>query len=54
MNLFLWALAAFVIAVVAVVLGSGGVARGTRSTARLLFVALLAVVLSLLLLQLIA
>lgn len=53
MTLLEWALVAFVIAVIAAVLGYGGIARGASSIARVFFMAFLVVAGILLLMQLI-
>jgi len=53
MGLLGWAIAAFVVAIVAAVLGFGGIARGAASISKLLFGIFLIVAVVLLILQLV-
>lgn len=52
MSLLGWALAAFVVAIIAAVLGFGGIARGAASIGKLLFAVFLIVAVVLLIAQL--
>ena len=52
MSLLGWALVAFVVAIVAAVLGFGGIARGAATLARLLFGIFLVLAIVLLVMQL--